>query len=109
MAKQRGTQARKLKFSVNQLLIDKVRPSNTIAFSTGFESVEWTVEELAEVVKMGFAVSYQFIGGERKTSNFLATDIVEVDVDGGRTLQEALDDSFVKNYCEFLYTCYIPI
>ena len=104
MAKKRGDQLRKLKFSVNQLLIDKVRPSNTIAFSTGFESVEWTVEELAEVVKMGFAVSYQFIGGERKTSNFLATDIVEVDVDGGRTLQEALDDSFVKNYCEFLYT-----
>ena len=104
MAKKKGEQTRKLKFSVNTLLIDKVRPNNTIAFSTGFESVEMTVEELAETVQMGFAVSYQFIGGERKTSNFLATDIAEVDVDGGRTMQEALDDPLVKKHCEFLYT-----
>lgn len=97
--------SRKLKYSVNSELVDKQLPSNKLFFSTEFQSVEDTIEELASTIyKEGWAFSYQFENGHRNKANFVATDIACVDVDGGITLSESQNNQFVRDYCSLLYT-----
>ena len=68
---------RRLKFSVNPNLIDKTPPDEKIWMSRGFVPVEFTIDELAEVVsEEGWAFSFQFLDEYRSMINFLATDIL---------------------------------
>lgn len=94
----------KLKFSVNPELIDKIQPSDKRFMAEGFISVDGTIEDLAQAVQDGWGFSYQFIDQKRRTENFLATDILMVDMDGTRTLSETLEDQIVKDYCSLYYT-----
>lgn len=97
--------SKQLKFSVSPNFYNKYkRQDDSSAFTKGFEPVEFTVSELAETVAMGYAFSYQYAGGVRKAENFLASDILAVDVDVGRTVEEALNDQIVKAYGSLLYT-----
>lgn len=95
---------KKLRFSVNPDLIDKFAPGNKQTFSTGFRSVEFSIEELSEVINMGMAISYQYTDEIRKAGNFQATDFLAVDVDSGLTITEALAFPVVKDYCSLFYT-----
>ena len=94
---------RQLKVSVNTQLIDKIKPANKLAYSHGFQTGEFTVEDLAEVINMGYAISYLYVDGIRKSENFLSTDFLAVDIDGGRTIHESLGDPIVEKYCSILY------
>ena len=91
------------KISVNLQLIDKVPPTNKTHYSSGFEPHELTIEEICEVINWGSAISYQFKGGVRKSDNYLCTDLVQVDIDGGRSISDVLDDPIVKNYGSIFY------
>ena len=97
--------SRKLKFSVNLNLIDKNPPDNKLDMSRGFVSVEDTIEKLAEIISNeGWAFSFQFNQEHRSTVNFLATDILSVDIDGGLTIEDALKNPIVQKYGSLLYT-----
>jgi hypothetical protein len=91
--------SRLLKLSVNPTLIDK-----TIPGSHGFESSEFSIEDLAEAVQLGCAFSYQFLGDIRRSVNFKATDILAIDIDAGMTLDEAMGNDIVKRYASLIYT-----
>lgn len=94
-----------LKISANHELIDKIKPVNLLDLSRGFNSYEATLKELAEVViNKGCAFSYQYADGIRRTSNFLCTDFLAVDIDAGSTIDEALAKPIVQQYCSLLYT-----
>ncbi len=94
-----------LKLSVNVKLINKIPPQNTLEFSHGFEPVETTLKDLAKhIINNGGAFSYQFAGGIRRTSNFLCSDFLAVDIDAGSTIDEALAKPIVQQYCSLLYT-----
>lgn len=96
---------RKLKFSVNPELVDKIQPSDKSFFSKGFELIEGTIEDLATVIqKDGWAFSYQFENNYRSKHNFMGSDIACIDIDGGLRISEALDDIFIKKYCSMMYT-----
>lgn len=96
---------RRLKFSVNPELVDKTPPKNKLDMSRGFVSVEDTIEALAEIVSNdGWAFSFQFSNEHRSIINFLATDILSVDIDGGTTIEQALSNPVVQKYCSLLYT-----
>ena len=94
-----------LKLSVNRELIDKIAPTDKKSWSHGFETHELTIEELAKTVsELGYAFSYVFEGGVRKTENFLGADFLAVDVDGAQTIEHALKNRWVSKYCSLLYT-----
>jgi len=94
--------SQKLKLSVsgkfdNKECIDK------IYFSIGFENAELTMKEIAEVIDLGCAISYQYIDGKRKTENFICTDFLAVDIDHGIKIQDMEKNSIFKKYCSMIY------
>ena len=91
------------KISVNEQLIDKDPPTNKTHYSSGFDPHELTLEEMCEVINWGYSISYQFKNGIRKSDNYLSTDIVQVDIDGGRSITDVLDDPIVKKYGSIFY------
>lgn len=98
---------RKYKCSVNPYLIDKNIKNDARFYKVGFQNVEWKAQKLIEAVQTGgFAISYQYQGDPptRSSDNFICTDFVAVDVDGNRTIDNALADPLVKNNALFIYT-----
>jgi len=98
---------RKYKCSVNPDLIDKNIKNDVRLYKTGFQNFEWKAQKLINAVQTGgFAISYQYQGDPptRSSDNFLCTDFVAVDVDGNRTIDNALADPLVKNNALFIYT-----
>jgi hypothetical protein len=94
---------RQLKFSVNADFYNKNQLKQK-AFNQGFVAVTDTIENLADAINTGWAFSYEFLGGIRKSTNFIATDILAVDIDYGLTIKEALANTIVKKYCSIFYT-----
>ena len=94
---------RRLRFSANAGFYNK-NQLNQKAFSQGFVAVTDTIENLADAINTGWAFSYEFLGGIRKTTNFIATDLLAVDIDYGLTISEALKNPIVKKYCSVFYT-----
>lgn len=95
---------RLLKLSISKNFLDKNPLKTNNPFKEGFDPYELTLDELAQVINMGMTISYQFAGGVRNAENFLATDLLAVDIDDGMTLSEARDHPLVLKYCSLLYT-----
>ena len=91
-----------MKLSINKNIINK---NDTKANQAkGFESLDLTVNELAECINQGFAFSYQFHSNYRNTSNFICSDIIAADIDDGMTIEEALADDFITKNASIIYT-----
>jgi Origin of replication binding protein len=97
--------SKKLRFSVNPNLIDKNPPPNKLSMSHGFKPIEDTIEALADIISTeGWAFSFQFSIEHRAIHNFLATDILSVDIDGGTTIDKTLKNPLVEQFCSLIYT-----
>jgi hypothetical protein len=94
---------RKLKVAVNPHLIDKNASGDKQLFTHGWLNLELTAAELADVASDGGAYCAQ-LSGPRNAANFLASDVVSVDMDGARTVEETLADPVVQRHATFLYT-----
>jgi hypothetical protein len=94
---------RLLNFSLHPKIINKSPNINLSA--TGWEHIEGTVEQLIEAVTdWGMAFSYVYEDGKRAVSNFIGTDVVAVDIDGGWNLYRFLEHDLIKKQCSFVYT-----
>lgn len=94
-----------IRFSTNPELVDKHLPSDPQLNAYGFLAVEGSIDDMAKAISEdGWAISYQFKNDHRHTSNFIATDFLAVDIDGGLKLEEALNHPLVEKYCALLYT-----
>lgn len=93
-----------MKLSINQSIVDGVPRNDQRSFSEGFEPVDISIKELEKHIKNGRTFSYQFKKGIRKSANFIATDFLAVDIDDGLTLDQAINNEFVKSYCSLIYT-----
>lgn len=93
-----------LKISVNENLINKYKPEDPQHFAHGFMPNEVTISQLEKLVGWGYCFSYQFKNNHRKTENFLCSDFLAVDIDGGRTIKECLNDPIVKEFGSLFYT-----
>lgn len=94
---------RPLRLSINPKLINKNEANDAILFVTGWVNKTPTPRELAEYIDAGIAFSCE-LDGSRKASNFVASDVLAVDVDGTRTIDDALEDPFVQSHATILYT-----
>ena len=95
---------RKLKLSINTKLIDKIEPAEARFFADAFEACELTCGELEECILQGYAFSFQFDRGWRRTENFLASDILVAEIDGGLKIDQALRLPIVADFASLLYT-----
>lgn len=98
-----GFTTKPLRLSINKRLINKDELGDTQAKAEGFEPCQITVGELIANIKNGYAYCAE-LNGRRKADNFVATDILSVDVDGGMTLSEALSHPFIQEHASFIYT-----
>lgn len=94
---------KKLRLSINPDLINKNEADNNSLYSKGWINVELTPNELASKVDQGIAYCCQ-LAGNRKTENFLCSEILSADFDGTRTIKDALADPFVRKHLTLLYT-----
>jgi hypothetical protein len=62
-----------------------------------------TLQELADLINTGVAYSCE-LKGLRQAKNFQASDVLSVDIDGGRRMEEILEDPLVRDYGSILYT-----
>ena len=90
--------------SVNHRLVNKNDHNATEAFSIGFKPIAVTATELIKWIQKGYAFSYIFQDETRKVANFLATDVLAVDIDGTLTIDEVITNPFVNENASFLYT-----
>lgn len=91
-------------FSYNTRLINKNDRNDTYAFANGWEHVTATIEDLIRVIKLGYAYSVWFKDGIRKTSNFVASNVVSIDVDGTNTIDSSISLEFSTHYLTAVYT-----
>jgi predicted protein tyrosine phosphatase len=92
-----------LKISLNFRLINKDDRNDKLAHREGWDNGELPPDLLAKAIGAGFAYSSQVEGGIRNRANFLASDVASVDVDGSRTVEDALADPFCKEHLTLLY------
>ncbi|MES2578986.1 MAG: plasmid replication protein, CyRepA1 family [Pseudomonadota bacterium] len=93
-----------LKFSLNIDFLNKHPKPDLSGHQNQFKNIEGTLAELAEAIKAGEAFSYQFHFEERKTSNFLCSDIIVIDINDGRTITQALKNPLIQSHSSLLYT-----
>ncbi len=95
----------KLKIAINRRLIDKNIAGDNRLFAEGWENVELTPNELAEHIGEGIAYCPQLTGdGRRNRTNFLSCDVLSVDIDGTRRIEDVLQDEWVQQRLTILYT-----
>lgn len=94
---------RKLKLSLNERIHNK-EPRNPRDYAEGFIAAEPSIEELAVAVRKGIAFSYQYENDYRRKENFLASDILSLDFDGGVTIEEMAGDPWIQEHASLLYT-----
>ena len=95
---------RKLKLSINPRIINKNEAGDDAAYADGWTNVEFSPRELAASINDGVAYSCQLRGGRRAAANFLCCDLLSVDVDGTRRLEEVMADPIVQRHLTILYT-----
>lgn len=98
-----GKPQKKLKVSINRHLINKNQANNNLLFTHGWKNVELTPKQLAASINKGIAYCAQ-LNGARKSANFLCSDVLSVDIDGSRTIEEAMQDPFVSGHLTIFYT-----
>jgi hypothetical protein len=91
-------------FSYNERLINKNSRKDTDAFANGWVHVTGTVKILLDVIKSGMAYSVWFRDGIRKTENFVGSNLVSIDVDGGNQIDNAIAHEFSQKHLTALYT-----
>lgn len=94
---------RKLRLSINAQMIDKNAAGDARLFAEGFVSQALTPAELMAEVLRGHAYCAE-MKGKRLSSNFVASDLVSIDVDGTMTLEDALAHPFCQQHLTFYYT-----
>lgn len=93
-----------INLSFNPQLVDKARNVERSCFSEGFQAFEATLDELEKMVKLGIAFSYQYMNEKRGAKNFVASDFLAVDFDGGITITDCLALDLVKDHASLIYT-----
>ncbi|RWE84229.1 MAG: hypothetical protein EOS63_03655 [Mesorhizobium sp.] len=94
---------RKMRLSINRRLIDQNERGDEGAFKFGFEPHQLDVKGLLGNIQLGYAYSAEF-NGSRSNRNFVASDVLSIDIDGTMTLDQAVDDPFVASHATFIYT-----
>ena len=95
---------RALRLSINRDLINKNESGDSSLFARGWKNVELTAHELADHINEGFAYAPQLARDRRCAENFLCTEVLSVDVDGTRRIDEIMNEPLVQDHLTIFYT-----
>jgi len=95
---------RLFKLSINPFVIDKPDKRDWVNQGLNWRSVELDIDNIIKEIQKGRAFSAQFKGGHRKSSNFICSDFIAVDVDHGMSIDDALANPYICSTASFLYT-----
>jgi hypothetical protein len=84
-------------------LINKNEGRDTSLFSKGWVNKSLTPDELAREIDKGIAYCCQLSGG-RRASSFLCSDIISVDIDGTRRIEDVMREPIVERCLTIFYT-----
>lgn len=93
-----------LHLSINRRLINKNEFNNVDAFVSGFERAEINPQQLAKLIKQGYAYAPVLKGSQRRASNFLASSVLSLDVDGEVDVAAIGNDPLVRQGATIIYT-----
>ncbi|OAI45076.1 hypothetical protein AYO42_03470 [Rhizomicrobium sp. SCGC AG-212-E05] len=93
-----------LSLSINSGIIDKNVGGNKMAYAIGWQPHTLSLARLVEVIDEGIAFGPQFKNERRRGCNFEQCGYVAIDSDGAWSLQDALNDPFIKQYAALWYT-----
>jgi hypothetical protein len=94
---------RRFRLSINPLLINKNEGNDLALFRTGWENVTRTPAELAREIDRGVAFTCE-LAGDRNAANFVCSELLSIDMDGARTIEDAKADPFVQSHLTIFYT-----
>lgn len=95
---------RRYKLSLHQSMIDKPDSDSLTVSARGWIPRELTVSEFIDAIRGGFAYAAQYKHGHRTGEKFLCSNVLSVDIDEGQTIDEALENPFIKEHAAFIYT-----
>jgi hypothetical protein len=84
-------------------LINKNEGRDTSLFAKGWVNQSLTPGELAREIDKGIAYCCQ-LSGSRRASNFLCSEIISVDTDGTRRIENVMRDPIVERCLTIFYT-----
>ena len=95
-----------VKLSINTTFINKPSIDKFSEINKTFENVDVTPSELSKLIKHGYSFCPQLKTNWKKSSNFLCSDYLAIDVDEGVSLADMKEHEFVKNHASFIYTTF---
>jgi hypothetical protein len=95
--------SRRLRLSINPGLINKNEAKSDSLFKSGWVNSALTPAELAEEINKGVAYCCE-LSGPRNAAKFVCSDVISVDIDGTRRINEALADPIAQKYLTIFYT-----
>jgi hypothetical protein len=72
-------------------------------FSEDWTNIELSIEDFIKLIQNGWAYCPQ-LTGTRKKENYLLSNIVSIDIDSGHSINEILEEDFIKKHLSILYT-----
>ncbi len=94
---------RQLRCSIHPAIVDRNVADDRL-YVRGWTNVALTPLDLAESIIAGHPYCAQVSDDYRRTPNFIGSDIASLDVDGGLSIAEALQNPIVHGHATFLYT-----
>jgi hypothetical protein len=94
-----------MKIAIHSKINFKPESSDTNSFASlaeDFSNFDLSIDEIANHIGLGHSFCAQH-NGRRKRKNFIASNIAAVDMDGGMTIKEALENVYVKNNAGIVY------
>lgn len=73
-------------------------------FGDRWHNQTFTLDQLVDHFKQGYAIAQPCRGGKKDTAHFLHADMLIADIDGTMTIDEALANDFIKSFAGFIST-----
>jgi nucleoside-triphosphatase THEP1/uncharacterized CHY-type Zn-finger protein len=93
-----------MKLAINKTFTNKAKPEDFKIANKNFVNVDISQDELAKHINDGFSFCSQHKNNYKKSSNFTCSGAIYVDIDEGLTLDDALNDNYINQYCSIVYT-----
>lgn len=96
--------SKKLTVSIRQDFTDKATTEELGRSGRGWTNSELDLEQFIEHIQNGYPFTHQFFGGRKTKEQFQQTNVLVADIDKDMTVDQALDDKFIKAHGTLIYT-----
>lgn len=96
--------SKKLMLSIRLDFTDKATKEDLSKSGRGWTDSELDLEQFIDHIKNGYPFTHQFIRGRKTKDQFKQTNVLVADINNNMTVEQALDDEFIKANGTLIYT-----